>query len=163
MIRFNNHFVRVSLRREDFRVAISKPMTLNAGFLFLFTEVLLIYPAELTSIAQTLYVPCALLVLCASLLLLLSTRYHFQVGPDGVDYYGIWPRVRHLNWGEVTRARLCRIFGLECLILQTEKRWRSLRLPLCVDRSDLCLKMISTYSETGLEFDEETTDEHVPA
>ncbi|SFH53538.1 hypothetical protein [Planctomicrobium piriforme] len=137
---------RISFRREDFRVSLDRPFIPVMIGALLLTEILVILPGNGSLHTALLVIPIAVLALCATLLTLMSLRYHLEVGPDGIDCYDLWVRPRHTNWNAVTNTRFYRFFGLNYMVIQVPGRRRPMWIPLFVQRYDLFREMVLTYA-----------------
>lgn len=145
MMKLTDHTMRISLRREDFRVAIGRPFGLVAAGALILSETLFIVRGDSSPHVLLLVIPLAVLILCALLLALMSLRYHLDVGPHGIDCYELWMRPRHMNWDAVTRTRLLCVLGLEYLLIGVSNRWWPIWIPLFVQREKLLRDLLINY------------------
>ena len=148
-------FIRISFRREDFRMSIGRPFCIVMVGALVLSECWFAIQGQNESLQTFLLsIPLATAALGALFLLLLSLKYHLVIGPDGIDNYNYRWQPQRTPWQEISDARFFSLFGLEYLLVNTAERRRPIWIPLFVHRYDRFRDLMVTYADATHELDD---------
>ncbi|MEW4490827.1 hypothetical protein AB1L42_22285 [Thalassoglobus sp. JC818] len=137
--------VRVSFRREDFRISFSQPFLLVFVVALLTTECVFVLNGEANFQLLAFVLPLLVTVLCTSAILLLKYRFPFQVSRDGIACYDFWCRPQRTSWDAVSDCEIVTTAGLRYLKVRAKGNSRDIWIPLFVTRSATLRDLLSLY------------------
>ena len=144
-MRLANGIIRVSFRREDFRVAFLPPFLLAATISLLLSECLFAFTGGHSRQVLLVVVPFLVVVFCSFAILLLRASSLFQVSRQGIDRFDLWHRTRHTDWDAVTDAQFVETIGLPYLKLCLRDSAQVIWLPMFVNNSQALRDLLALH------------------
>lgn len=139
-------YIHLSFRKEDFRVTFLAPFLVIFLSALAVSELFFILSGNNDFQTLALLVPGIVLVLCSSAVLIIQSRYKFDVGPEGIHCYNFWCRPIETSWDSIEDLKLVKTAGLSYLQVFVRGNSQTIWIPMFVKR-DLALKnLIVTYT-----------------
>ncbi|MCA8992714.1 MAG: hypothetical protein KDA88_12065 [Planctomycetaceae bacterium] len=149
----NEGIIRICLRREDFRMSFTDVFPIVFTLTLVPLELFFFFTgAPLFILAGV--IPVLLTVLSTLAGALICWAFHFEVGPNGLEWVTLL-RTDHIPWTNVNTSRRVGFLGLDWLVIETSDSHSKLWLPLFVRRYHLLRDLLVTFGDPRWNWDQQ--------
>lgn len=143
----SDQVMRISFRREEFRMAFEKPFrVVFLSSLLVVEPICIVYCGIENPIVILAWLPLLTGMLAAIAVLLLSTLFRFEIGPRGIACYDFWCHPQSTSWDEIGNVSTFSLLGLTYLRLHPREEGRTIWVPAFVDREPQFDELLQTHA-----------------